>query len=477
MVKEPDLEGRAAQAYAEGDRLWNASQPEAALAAFLRAIALRPEHPNAKNFAGWLLTTRHRHEPSAMAHGLALLAEAHALTPEKERPLYNLVEGLVAAGQRAQAFVFVDAAVAARPHAPQAINLRGWLRGIADGADDPKGALIDLQQAVRRYSWYGDAHFNLGRVALQLGEESLAYQSFHNALVSGNCWRKVELHLRLGELEARRGHLRRGLAHFRRGAEQDQAGSATAALLGGVQACGNALLQSGRYVLHAMDEARRSAALETRTEPDRSPPLRSLAKHALALVPELGEPAFAELRAAVEQVAACAKAAELLPQYADQSPALILELAAGSGGTPEPLRAPLRRLARHWIAAQRSLYDELIEREESSPEDPGSARARLAELAAARAWDAARVELEQLNTTDEYEMLFRAAKAEEFAGRARRDGAAAVARALYQIALRDYQQYASGASSGAEGMGRMLDVNRVRALLGEEVDDVEEVDE
>ncbi len=471
MVKEADLEGRAAQAYAEGDRLWNAGQPEAALASFLRTIALRPEHPNAKNFAGWLLTTRHRHEPTAMAHGLTLLAEAHALAPEEDRPLYNLVEGLVAAGQRAQAFVFVDAAVAARPYAAQPINLRGWLKGIADGADDPKGALIDFQDAIQRYAWYGDAHFNLGRVALQLGEESLAYQSFHNALVSGNCWRKVELHLRLGELEARRGHLRRGLAHFRRGAELDLAGSATAALLGGVQACGNSLLQSGRYVLHAMDEARRTVSLETRTDPDRSPPLRSLAKHALALLPELTEPALAELRAAVEQVAACARAAELLPQYADQSPALILELGAGSCATPQPLRAPLRRLARHWIAAQRSLYDELIEREESSPEDPGSARARLAELAAARRWDAARVELENFNTTDEYEMLFRAAKAEEFAGRARRDGEAAVARALYQIALRDYQQYASGSSSGAEGMGRMLDVNRVRELLGEEVDE------
>jgi len=192
--------------------------------------------------------------------------------------------------------------------------------------------------------------------------------------------------------------------------------------------------------------------------------------------PELTDPAFAELRAAVEQVAACAKAAELLPQYADQSPALILELAAGRGGTPEPLRAPLRRLARHWIAAQRSLYDELIEREEASPEDPGSARARLAELAAARRWDAARVELELFNTTEEYEMLFRAAKAEEFAGRARRDGEAAVARALYQIALQDYQQYASGSSSGGEGMGRMREVNRVRELLGDEVDEVDDVD-
>jgi len=56
------------------------------------------------------------------------------------------------------------------------------------------------------------------------------------------------------------------------------------------------------------------------------------------------------------------------------------------------------------------------------------------------------------------------------AGRARRDGEAAVARALYQIALEDYQQYASGSSSSAEGMGRMLAVNRVRELLGEEVE-------
>ena len=70
---------RAAQAYQAGDQLWRQGQPEAALASLITAIALHPEHPNAKNFAGWLLTTRHRHEPAAVAQGLALLAEAHAL--------------------------------------------------------------------------------------------------------------------------------------------------------------------------------------------------------------------------------------------------------------------------------------------------------------------------------------------------------------------------------------------------------------
>jgi len=468
MVKPTDLEREAAQAYSEGDRLFNASQPEAALASFLRAIALRPEHPNAKNFAGWLLTTRHRNEPAALAHGLVLLAEAHALAPDEPRPLYNLVEGLVAAGQRAQAFEVVDAAVLARPHAPQPVNLRGWLRGIADGADDPKGALVDLERAIALHSSYGDAHFNLARVALTLGEFGLAYRAFQDALLSGNCWRMVEVHLRLGELEAHRGHLRRALGHFRRGAELDGAGTCSALLVAGVQTVGSPLLQSGRYFLHAMDEARRMASLASRSAPDRPPPLRSLAKHADALLRDLEDPGFAELRGAVEQVLACVKAGELLPQYSDQSPALVLELWAGGSRTPEPLRTPLRRLARHWIAAQRSLYDELIEREESGPEDPGSARARIAELASARRWAEARGELERFDTTDQYEMLWRGAKAEDLGDRAGRDGASEEAQALYRIALADFQQYASWSSSGAEGMSRMLDVNRLRARLGDD---------
>ena len=463
---EQELEQRAARAYAEGERLFNAGQPETALASFLRAIALRPGHPNAKNFAGWLLTTRHRHEPTAMAHGLTLLAEAHALAPEEDRPLYNLVEGLVSAGQRERAMTVADAAVAARPYAAQPVNLRGWLRGLADGADDPKGALIDLQAAVRLHAWYGDAHFNLGRVALQLGEQQLAYTSFASALVSRNCWRVVEANLRLGEIAARHGRLRTALAHFRRGAELDAAGTYSAALLAGVQACGNTLLQSGRYVLHAMDEARRTASLEARAEPERPPPLHSLATHARALLPELAEPALVEVHAAVEAVAACAEARQLLPRHADASPAMVLELAAGSERTPVDLRARLRRLADQWIAAQRSLYDELLAREESDPEDPGSARARIAAHEAARDWEAARAELAALDTRDERDLLYRAAKAEQLGDRATRDGHASLGRALHEIALLDYQAYASYSTSGGEGLARMIDVNRLRVLLG-----------
>jgi tetratricopeptide (TPR) repeat protein len=465
VVNDPETRAKqAAEAYAEGDRLWQAGQPEAALASLVRAIALRPEHPNAKNFAGWLLTTRHRNDPRALAQGLALLAEAHALAPDEHRPLQNLVEALVGVDRRADARTVADAAVAARPDAAQPLNLRGWLRGLAPGADDPKGAMHDLEAAIDRWRWYGDAHLNLGLLLLGHGEEARARAAFTAALRSGNCWRPLDCHLRLGEIAARRGHLRRALGHFRRGAELDSSGGYMQAMLAGVQACGGALLQSERYFLHAIDEARRQVALETGALAPRPAPLRSLAKRARALIPRLTDPALQAARAAVEQVLVVAEVGELPAKFADDSPALVLELAAGSAATPDELREPLQALASRWIGVQRSLYDELLAREESDPEDPESARARIVAHATARRWAEALAELAALDTAADADLLWRAANAETYSHRAHRDGHPA-AQELYRLALRDHEQYASGATSGGEGMARMVDVERLRRSL------------
>jgi tetratricopeptide (TPR) repeat protein len=470
VVNDPETTVKlAAEAYAEGDRLAQAGQPEAALASLLRALALRPEHPNAKNFAGWLLTTRHRNDPSALALGLQLLAEAHALAPEEERPLQNLVQALVAAGQREQALVVVDAAVAARPDAAQPLNLRGWLRGLADGADDPKGALHDLEQALERRRWYGDAHLNLGLVLLGLGDEARAWHEFTTALQTRNCYRPIDCHLRLGEIEARRGHLRRALGHFRRGAELDAGGGYVPALLAGVQACGNTLVESERYFLHALDESRRLAALESGTLAPRPAPLRSLAKRARALLLRLGEPSLHAVRDAVDQIFVCAGVGELPAKFSDRSPALVLEVAAASTSTPEPLREPLRELASRWITVQRSLYDELLAREEQGPEDPDGPRASIHAHASARRWSAALTELEAFDITEQTDLLWRAATAEVLGDRAFRDGDLAAPR-LYGLALRDYQQHASDATSGGEGSSRMVDVDRLRRRLSEHDD-------
>jgi Tfp pilus assembly protein PilF len=455
----------AAEAYAAGERLWQQGQPDAALASLLRAVALRPEHPNARNFAGWLLTTRHRHEAEALAQGLALLADAHAMAPAELRPLQNLVEALVGAGQRARALEFIDAALARDPNWAQAWNLRGWLNGVSEGAEDPKAALADFAHAVRAYAWFGDAHFNRGCLALQLGDEALAHRCFSDAILAGNCWRPAEAQLRLGELEARRGHLRRALGHLRRAAELDQAGRLSALLLPLVQACGGQLLQSGRYLLHALDEARRSASLEAHAEPPRPPSLRSLARHAQDLLAEIEAPALASARAAIAVIVDCAQAKQLLPQYADRSPTMQLELAAAAASTPEPLRRKLAALARQWTAAQRSLYDELIACEEADPEAP--ARASITAHAAARRWDAARLELEALPIDGDPALMYRAATAEALGERAARDGDIAAAGALLNLALRDHEWFTAGASCGGEAMARLPDIERLRARLGE----------
>lgn len=97
-----------------------------------------------------------------------------------------------------------------------------------------------------------------------------------------------------------------------------------------------------------------------------------------------------------------------------------------------------------------------------------------------RAWDkdvASVVALMQLGRTAEAELwvmqssasgyypeLGRAARWES-AGDKLRASAPELARHCYERALRNFEEHASGASSGGEGMARMLDVDRLRGVL------------
>jgi tetratricopeptide (TPR) repeat protein len=446
----------AALAYAEGERLWRAGQPEAALVCLLRAVALRPDHPNAQNFAGWLLTTRHGHEPAALAQGVALLEGAHALAPDHARPLYNLCEALVTAGRREAALARADAAVTGNPAWAQAYNLRGWVRGLADGADDPAGARADLERAVALWPGYGDAWFNLGRLSLRTGEDEAARAALGRAVACENCWRAAEAHLRLGILEQRLGRLRVALGLYRRAVELDGAGEHAQALHAGVQGCGAALLQTGRYLLHALDETRRAAT----PSPPRPPRLSRLAARARAAMAG----ADAATTAALQTVAHCCELRALAPAYADQSPTLALELAAATSAGERA--AELRALAEDWAAAQRSLYDELLAAEEPDPAEAATPVGRVEALAAARQWEAALAGLQALPVADEAALLDRAVRATRYGDRARRDDDEPAARALYEQALADHEAYACR-SSGEEAHFRRQDALPVEQRLRE----------
>ena len=109
------------------------------------------------------------------------------------------------------------------------------------------------------------------------------------------------------------------------------------------------------------------------------------------------------------------------------------------------------------------------------------AKVEAAIAASDRAWTkevASVVALLQLGRRDEAELWVTQSSADGFypelgraarwesAGNKLRASAPELARFCYERALRNFEEHASGASSGGEGMSRMLDVHRLRDILG-----------
>jgi tetratricopeptide (TPR) repeat protein len=449
----------AGEAYAEGERRDRAGDPTGAVEAFHAALRLDGDHGEAANYAGWLLTTKLRDRPGAIGEGIDLLRVALAKMPDDTRPLYNFGEACAGLGQPAEALPVVEAALARKPGWAELLNLRAWLTGVK--GDDPKAALHDLDAALQRRPWYGDAHLNRGRVLLKLGEHEQAEEAYETALRS-QCFRPAEAHYRLGALAERRGHLRRALGRYRRAVDLG-AGDLTDEASAGVQRCGTALLHRGAFFLHAADDnARARAESSGRERPRRLPQLVARARHELAALPEQeGDVAVDVGRTALMAVESCFMGQQLEPRWADQSPALALELLATrfTGGRHDELRALAEDVRGAWL----ELYEELLEREEPRREGELAAIARLG---GERNFGAAAAALRGFATGDEPRLLGRAALAERLGDRARLLDDDAAARELYAIAESDLAEFASWATSGGEGMARMVDVNRLRQKLG-----------
>lgn len=149
--------------------------------------------------------------------------------------------------------------------------------------------------------------------------------------------------------------------------------------------------------------------------------------------------------------------------WSDQSPALALELLATrvTGEHHDALRRLAEDVRRVWI----ELYEELLAREEPDPE--ATALAEVERLAGERRFAEAVAALHALDICDEAHLLRRAAVAETLGDRARLHGDDATALDLYHLARSGFAQHASYATSGGEGMARMVDVNRLIGKLSE----------
>lgn len=450
----------ADEAHAEGERRHKRGEHDGALAAFEAALVLDPRHARALNDAGWLLTTDLSERPGARGRGLDLLRDAIAAGPDDTRPLYNFADACVAVGQPGEALVPVEAALQRRPDWAEAWNLRGWLRGVK--GDDPRGGLDDLQQALRRRPWYGDAHLNRGRIFVGLGEHAEAESALRLALRCG-CFRPGEAHYRLAGLQERRGHLRRALGHYRRAFEVGVAEFQQDAA-GGVVRCGNALHHRGAFFVHADEQIRLATVDREQRRPRPIAEVLLEVRRELVRVPEGSADSQLQVgRLGLLAAESCFSGHVLEPRWADQSAALAIELLATcfTGERHDALRRVAEDVRRIWL----ELYDELLAREEPDPE--ASVLAEVERLAGERDYSAAISALRAIDVCDDEHLLRRAAVAERLGDHARLHGDAPGALDLYRLAHGDFARYASYATAGGEGMARMLDVNRLNGKLSD----------
>ena len=296
-----------------------------------------------------------------------------------------------------------------------------------------------------------DAHRELSRAARA---ELLA------AIRSGPRAPLASAWLQLGSIDEARGHLRRALRAFRRAADFDT-GAARAAAIGGAQRTGVALRAAGKFILHADDETRLTLMIERNEEPwvRTAPDLTRPAKRAPGLRNRLaGGGAPAELLAALDAVAACGRAGELLPAYADRS--LALEIEAHAARDPQ-----LGPLAAKWRDAVLAAYAWLVAREEPN-EEPWSRMSAAERCAHEGRWGEAAAVLSGLERGRDFDPLACAHLADDLGDRAVGAHALDAGAQLHEIALRGFEQYASWATAGGEGLARMRDVNRLLATLG-----------
>jgi hypothetical protein len=224
----------------------------------------------------------------------------------------------------------------------------------------------------------------------------------------------------------------------------------------GARGCEEVLRRAGAYFPHEEDEA-----TMLRAEPGRRRSLQtfrgflSAARRAVAERAQTTDTTSLANLERLNRMIACIERQELLPEQAGQP--------FGLRGDPR-----LRSLQDAWWELMAALYERVLEEKEPEAGAARPSQAAIQLLIAQERHDEAlsAVEAFPMDGTLQ-ELLFGAWLAEREGDRAIREGRREHSRRYYGAALRRYRQHAAEAGSGAEGLGRMVDVARLQRKRGE----------
>ncbi len=171
-----------------------------------RAVALRPDYPEAHNNLGIALAHQGRLAEAVASYGRAL-----ALKPDYAEAHNNLGSALAQQERLDEAAARFRRALALRPDYPEAHNNLGGALGQQGQLDE---AVAHFRRAVALRSDYPEAHSELGSALAHLGRLDEAVVHLRRALALRPDY--PEAHSNLGGALAEQGRLDEAVTHFRR---------------------------------------------------------------------------------------------------------------------------------------------------------------------------------------------------------------------------------------------------------------------
>ena len=202
----------AADAYEASVRLLAAGDRVGALAAIGTALETDASHPNAHNFAGWILFNSEARTAEELESAIEHFRAAAKNDPSAIEPLANLADALVAAERTDEAIAMMEQQAKEGAWPAGAHNWLAWWFSVK--APDFERALAHADHAVTSRNSWGDAHLNRGRILELLHRSDEAYKEHEAALGCAGDHDAAFAHERRGAYEARQGWLRNSLASF-----------------------------------------------------------------------------------------------------------------------------------------------------------------------------------------------------------------------------------------------------------------------